>query len=210
MPRINHVAKARKDQGSCSRCGKKIAAGQPYKWIKPRYGGRKVVCGSCQFRDSDLTSSKVGQVYDARDNALEEVKNWAPDDGADALQDIAATAAAEIREVAEEYRSSAEAIRDRFTESPTADECDEKADEIESYADEIEGVDVDEFDEDEVKREAGEEYEEENPKPNNEDKIPAWEEKRDDYIEEQLQEKLNEWGEEARSVIEEALGNCPV
>jgi len=210
MPRVNHVAKARKAQGNCGKCGTPIKQGDPYKWIKFRYGGKRIICGKCQFRDGDLTQGKLGTVYSARDSALEEVKNWAPDDGADALKDIATTAAEEIKTVAEEYRESAENIREHFSESSTADECEDKADQLEEYADEIEGVDVDDFDEDEVKREAGEEYEEEHPKPKNEDKIPAWEEKRDDYIEEQLQEKLNEWGEEARSVIEEALGNCPL
>lgn len=208
MPRINRVAKAQKDQGKCGKCQTPILKGMPYKWIKPRYGGKRIVCDKCQFSDSDLTSSKMSQVYDARDSALAELGKWSPEDGAEALRDIGTTAAEAIREVGEEYQSSADSIHDRFSESTVADDCEEKANSLEDYASEIEEAVEDEFEEDDAKQEAEEEFETEHPKPTD-DQLAKWEEEREDYVEQQVQEKLLEWGEEARGKLEEALGNCP-
>jgi DNA repair ATPase RecN len=155
MPRINHVNKARKDQGTCT-CGAAVRKGDSYKWIKPRYGSKQIRCDNCHFRDSDLTSSdKLARCYDARDNALDQLGGWSNEDSVDDLRNIVEDMTSELREVAEEYQQSADNIRDSFTESSTADECEERANEIEGWAEEVESAveDIEEFDEDEKKEE---------------------------------------------------------
>jgi len=158
MPRINTVKKARKDQGACSKCGKQIVVGSPYQWIAFRHGGRRVICDGCTFRASDLTQSKMSGVYAAQESAVESIGSWDGED-VEELRDILQACAEAIREVAQEYQDSADAIHDSFCESATADECEEKAQELESWADMIEGTEFDEFDEDEHRSKLTEEFE---------------------------------------------------
>lgn len=139
MARVNRVEKCRQSPGKCGGCGETIKKGEQYKWTKPRYGSKKIRCGKCNFRASDLTTSKMGQAYDAQESAIDAINSW---DGQD-IEDVkqALTDAAEsIREVGEEYQSSADAIRDRFSESSTADDCEEKAQALEQWADDIESA----------------------------------------------------------------------
>jgi len=199
--RINHVQKARKDQGRCGRCDKEIKVGDPYKWIKPRYGGKKVRCEFCQFRPSEMTSSKMGIVYDAQEDALEEIGKWCDEDAAD-LQEILNRFAETVREVSEEYQESCDNIRDTFSDSPTADECEEKANELDSWASEIEsaaselaGSFADDFDESDVEidpreRDAGMSEE--------------------DQIEEARSEGVDQWIEDRREQAEDVVQDCPV
>lgn len=66
--RTNHVAKARKDQGTCSKCGQPIPKGATYKWLKGRYGPRRSYHASCVIPRSHTTgSAKLGQLWDAQD-----------------------------------------------------------------------------------------------------------------------------------------------
>jgi hypothetical protein len=215
--RVNHVKKAQKDQGECLKCHKAIKAGDAYSWLKGRNGPRKVVCGSCQFSDSDKTGSdKLGRVYDARDAALEAVGNWAIEDDPEDLKSALEEHIEALREVANEYQESADSIHQNFSESSTADECEEKSQEIEGYADEIEGAfdNVDEWDEDAIREELREEYEAENPKDETDEQAPAslkaYEEARDAEVERRIKDRRNDWGEELRSAIEDAVNNCPV
>jgi ribosomal protein L37AE/L43A len=148
MPRITTVEKARQDQGNCGRCGKEIKAGDGYRWIKFRHGGRHIRCleSGCAFRSSELTQSKMSEAYAAQEDAQDALTTWDGEELSD-LQDIAQEAADAIRSVAEEYQSSADAIHDNFSESSTADECEEKSQELEGWADEIEsaGEDLEDF-----------------------------------------------------------------
>lgn len=143
--RVVPVAKARKSPGDCSGCGKTIEAGESYKWVKGRFTAKLIRCNTCRFKPGELTSSKLGAVYDAQETTHKVIGEWDGKDVEDlksALEELASVA----REVAEEYRESAENIRASFTESPKADECEEKADELEGWADELEGVGFEEFD----------------------------------------------------------------
>jgi hypothetical protein len=203
--RVNHVKKARKDQGTCGKCGKAIKAGDAYKWAKGRFGPRMVRCDSCAFRQSDLTSSdKLSQVYAAQEAAENAMAEWDPDDANEAKQ-ILETLAETIREVAEEYQQSADSIRDNFAESPTADECEEKANELESWVDECEDAASEceefdeegvEFDEDEVEAEEGESDE-------------GHAERVKTAREEAVKRAKEEWKEELQSRME-AISNCPL
>lgn len=142
--RIHLVQKARKSPGDCGGCGKEIKAGEQYKWAQGRFTARKLRCGQCAFKASDLTTSKMGAVYDAQDNARDEINSWTGEETEDlssALQSLAEV----VREVAEEYRESVEGIRGTFSESPKADELEEKADNLEGWADELENTQFEEL-----------------------------------------------------------------
>lgn len=145
--RINSVQKANKPQGKCGRCGKVIGKGDSYRWIKGRYGPRKVRCSNCRFRPSEMTSSdKLSRLYSAKECVEEAIGNDfdSTDDIASELQD----AANEAREVAEEYRESADNIESCFgSRTSQCDEIEEKADQCESWADALEGIDLPEYDE---------------------------------------------------------------
>lgn len=212
MPRINHVKKAQKDQGACLKCHKPIAAGDAYSWLKGRNGPRKVVCANCQFSDSDKTGSdKLGRVYDARDAALAAVGNWAIEDDPEDLKSALTECAEALREVSNEYQESADNIHQNFSESSTADDCEEKANEIESYADSVENAldNVDEWDEDATRDELKDEYENDNPKAEALDPV-AWGREMSEWVDEQVKERRNDWGEQARDAAESAIGECPV
>lgn len=151
MPRINRVEKARKAQGNCGKCGVEIGVGDSYLWIQFRHGGRIIRClkHECRFRDSNLTQSKMSDAYRAQEDAEDAANKWDGEKLED-LQTIAEECASEIRDVAEEYRESADNIRATFEESPIADDCEEKADGLEEWAGEIEDSlqSFDEFDSD--------------------------------------------------------------
>jgi dsDNA-specific endonuclease/ATPase MutS2 len=218
MPRINHVKKARKDQGTCGRCGKPIKAGDSYRWIKFRHGGKRKRCSdpACRFRQSDLTQSdKLSRVYEAQETAEENINALDTSDESfeDDLRNVLEEAANEIREVAGEYEEAAENIREHFSESSTADECEEKAGELESWADELEGfepgngafdpTDHDlpaEFDEESVKRDEG---------ATDEQHAEKVDEAREEY-EEKIRELRSEWADDVIGEAQDVIGSCPI
>lgn len=139
MPRVNTVKKARKDQGSCGKCGDALPAGSPYRFWKFRYGGKRKRCmkTECNPRRSDLTQSKLGTVYDAQDEAHETLRGWDREDVSvlrDALESLAGT----VREVSEEYAEAAEPFGNQGENQERADELESWADEIESKASDLE------------------------------------------------------------------------
>jgi len=229
--RTHSVKKAQKDQGTCLKCHKPIKAGDTYAWLKGRHGPRKVVCAACHFSDSDRTGSdKLARVYDARDAAQEAVSKWATEDDLEDLKTVLTECAEALREVAQEYQDSADNIHQNFSESSTADDCEEKANEIEGYADEVaEAADnMEEFDEDNVREEAVEDFDMEEARQQIEQErraptaLPMSQEQEDAFIasriadlkrvhiEDTVRDKRNDWGEEMRDAAEAAIGNCPV
>jgi hypothetical protein len=175
--RVHYVNKARKSKKSrsCRHCSHVVEPGESYKWAEPRYGGLMYWCKDHSPRRSELTSSKVGPLYDAQDmfdpSNLETV-----DDIREALQEIADQA----REIGEEYTESIENMPESLQDtSPAAEQMREYIDELESYADTLESwdpsVDPDdeeEFDEDAARTEAEAEVTselEDNNKPGPED-----------------------------------------
>jgi hypothetical protein len=154
MPRVTSVAKAQKEQGSCGKCGTKIETGQPYRWWKFRYGGRRVRCmkPNCSPRSSDLTGSdKLSRCYAAGESISDAIDEFRKNKDIDDLRSTLEDAANEIREVGEEYRESASNVENGMNGNrmPICDELEEKADNLDSKADEIEGVagDLEEFSE---------------------------------------------------------------
>lgn len=144
MPRITHVKKARKSQGSCRSCGVAIDKGDPYKWIAFRYGPRVVKCASCNFRDSELTQGKMSGVFAAREMVEDFLADW--DGDLEELRSVCEDAAGEIEMVADEYQEGADNQREYFPDSEQADESEERAEALREYAQEIENVDVEDYD----------------------------------------------------------------
>jgi hypothetical protein len=139
MQRVNEVKKAKKPQGNCCDCGDPIGKGDSYKWIKKRYGPKVVAHMGCSFRPSHLTGGRLGEVYDAQEDASKAVSEWEGDDISD-LPSTLDTLVEELQRLGDEYQESADNIREHFSESEKADECEEKAQELEGWRDEIEAV----------------------------------------------------------------------
>jgi hypothetical protein len=132
MPRVTHVKKARKDHPAGG-----IKKGESYYWWAFRYGGKRY--SKVYPKQSQLTNSdKLSRIYAAQESIQD-----AMCDDAELMREVVEAAAEEIREVGEEYQESCDNIRDQFTDSPTADECEEKAEACSSLADELEGIDFD-------------------------------------------------------------------
>jgi len=144
MPRITTVQKARKEAGRCGGCGTDIKKGDPYKWLKKRYGPRKVRCGKCAFKASDHAGGRLAEVYCAMEDAEDQISGWDGED-IEELRGYLEEAATNIRDLGEQYQESADNIRQSFSESSTADECEEKAEGLTSWADEIESCDLDDY-----------------------------------------------------------------
>jgi hypothetical protein len=143
----------------CGKCGTEIKVGDPYKWVAlgGAYGGhKKYACSSCQFRQSDLTSSdKLSQLYVIQEN-LEDLLNgeWSQGDLAGALEE----ASGDANGVAEEYTESADNIEEGFGHETyqsgeireKAEACEEWASALEDAASEIENMDDPDADESEI------------------------------------------------------------
>jgi ABC-type transporter Mla subunit MlaD len=149
MPRVYSPKKNRSGKSlACGRCSRTIEPGETYYWWKFRYGGKQVRCGDHYPRPSELTQSKLSQVYAAvegAEDALGDAKTV--DEVTGALE----TAAGEVRDVADEYREAAEAMGDAGSEH------EERADAVEEFADALEQFDPDlddEPEEDESEEEA--------------------------------------------------------
>jgi hypothetical protein len=134
--RLNYVKTA---QGStknpwrdpkCMKCSNVIHKGDPYQWIQGFRGPKKIICGTCVFTRSDMTNSKLAQVYDAFDDAYKQLDD--ADEGTD-LQSILDEVTQAVREVEDEYRSAAdEYFNGGGPSAESADECDSCASELES------------------------------------------------------------------------------
>lgn len=137
MARVTTVTKSMKDL-VCGRCGEALPKGGAYRWAKPgfRTRTRLIRCTKpeCSFRQSELTTSKLSEVYAAQEDALDEIEAAEDVEG---LESALTDAADRAREVAQEYRDAAEAMGDAGAE------MEERADELDSWADELEAVQFD-------------------------------------------------------------------
>lgn len=128
MTRTNIVQNAKKAHGNCRVCGKPINEGDSYKWAKPNYGAKVVVCSACTITPRMTSSSKM-------------VTIWQEQEGLDqndpeAIRSLASTA----REVGEEYQESCDNQREFFPDSEVAQENEEKAEGLGTWADELESA----------------------------------------------------------------------
>lgn len=184
MPRVTTVKKARKEQGTCGKCGIELKAGDAYRWWKFRYGGKRFRCTKpeCTPRASDLTQSKMSTVYAAQETMADVLAVWDSYELDDVKGD-AEMCVDEIRGVGEEYQEAADNQREHFPESETADENEERANELEQWVSDLEDAinELEEFD--------GE---------TNDDGDPVDEDAADS------------WRDEARSALSDAFEDCPL
>jgi hypothetical protein len=195
---VKHVKRSRK-AWRCGRCGAKIEIGDAYRWYKINFGVKQTRCmgDDCYFRSSEMTSSdKLSQLYGAQESAQENISDWDSEELED-LKSILEEAASEIRQVGEEYQASADAIHENFSESATADECEEKAQECDGWADEIESVDFEDF-----------EFDKEQADKDLDKRINGNERK---IVLAKMEEEARiEWADEQRSLADDAVSNCPL
>jgi len=178
--RVHTVKKCRKSPGKCGRCSKEIKKGDGYQWWKFRYGGKRVRCLECpRPRYSELISSgKLSAIEAARESIQDAIEAFRGDHDIESLRSALETAAEDVRQVAEEYRESAQNIEDGFGHSTQqSDELNERGDAVEAGADQIESAagELEDFDEE------GEEGETEEAK---EERKEAWVEEQTNKAEE--------------------------
>lgn len=142
--RTNHVSAARKPQGSCQSCGEPIHQGQPYKWIKSRYGPKQVRHGACPgWRPSEMTNAKYATALAAQESAndaLDALDASSYDDPADfvsAIEDILNDCASDGEECRDDYQDGIDSMPDALQDS--AYEAQEKVDNLESWVDTLQG-----------------------------------------------------------------------
>jgi len=148
MPRVHWISKCRKSPGACGKCGKKIQRGEPYKWWKFRYAGKRVYCRACKPRPSDLTANdKLSRIYAAGESVEDALTEFGKDYDLESLRAALEEAAGEVRQVGEEYQESAENVGEYFPDSDQVSELEERAENLESRADDLESAtsDLEEF-----------------------------------------------------------------
>lgn len=134
---------ARKDQGSCNKCGTALPPGTRYHkyyiGFRSNYAYKRCTKPECFPRPSERESSKMAGVYAAEEgfeDALAALDAGDPEADASSIEDALAAFAEGVREVAQEYRdASSEWEQNSGGENY---EWTEKADGLESAADEIE------------------------------------------------------------------------
>lgn len=147
MPRVRRQKASGRAQRVCGAlgCGKEIPKGEEYYTWSFRYGGRQVRCLDHPPRPSDLTQSRMGEVY----TAIEEAEKRLVDETFDSVEDVKGVieeVATVAREVADAYREAAENFGGG---GPNA----ERADELEVWVDELENFEPDEPEESEFNEE---------------------------------------------------------
>lgn len=209
MAKVETVAKARKSPGNCCGCGETIAVGSPYKYVAFRYGGKRIKCGKCNFRQSELTQSKMSGVYAAQESAEEAIEGWDPGDGnVEDLKSALEQAADEIRSVADEYAEAGEAM------GGAGEEMTDKGLELESFADDVASAadDLEDF-----------EFEEEEPEGPGDEPDEADTEAHEAWKKLEAEWTLahatwsgartnahEEWAKDQRQKASDAVSECPV
>lgn len=143
MARITTVTKSMKDQ-TCGRCGKDLPKGSAYQWAKPGFRSRTrlIRCLGCAFRQSELTTSLKGIAYAAQEAGEDALAEWDSEDVGvlEAIRDAVVEGATECLEAYQE-------AQDAWTENGAWEnsEWDEYISELESWVDELEGLDFEEY-----------------------------------------------------------------
>lgn len=150
MPRVNKVAKCRKSPGNCGKCGTRIETGQPYIYWAFMVGGRggpKLIrCGKdqCRPKPSELTQSEFqGALLSLQESTEFDATNAADieaqrDDVRDELQNL-------LDETQEKFNNLPEGLQN----GQPGELQQGRIDALETGIQELEGVDIQEFDEEE-------------------------------------------------------------
>lgn len=142
MARVHRAKKNRAGKTLvCGRvgCGQQILPGESYFYWEPRYGPKHVRCYRHSPRRSEVTTSKMAEVY----AAVEEAEDWAgQNDGIEVqdYEDQMGTVMSVVEEKKGEYEEAAEQFGG-------AGENADRADELDQFYSELESVDFDSFEE---------------------------------------------------------------
>lgn len=182
MPRVHHVKKARKTQGSCS-CGTEIKPGDPYKWISFMRGPRRVKCANCSFRASELTQGKIGELYGYQEDAYDHLQVWKPEktEAETALDDaklVIETLHDNVEQFRDECEESLSNMPEGLQEGDTGQLLQERIDECENWLSEMDNFDPSTF---------------EDWKEDNHPDSP-----------------FSDWTSEVEDAVTEVINNCPL
>jgi len=145
MPRVTTVAKARKDVGTCGKCGAPIKKGDKYLWWQFAFSRKSIRCDKteCYPKARDLTRSEWAQrVADFSDRVGEIIANatdaesLSPDDIACELEEFAQ----EVRDFGQEQQDKFDNMPEGLQQGDTGQLLEERAQLMESAADEIEAI----------------------------------------------------------------------
>lgn len=141
MAKVSTVEHAYKDQGKCGRCGVEIKKGDPYRHASPGFRApKKIRCmkPECRFRQSELTTSLLADVYAAQEDADDALDQVGLDfEDAEDVITILEECASAGREVAQAYTDAAEAM------GSAGEEHQDRADMIESWCDDLDSPSFD-------------------------------------------------------------------
>lgn len=157
MPRVTVKKKNRAGADrECGRCGDGIEPGQEYRSWSFRYGGTHYRCmkPGCRPRQSELTQSKMSEVYSAVEEAEETLKGDASTITVADIRDAVSEAAEAVGAVAEEYREADQAFGGQG-----ATESAERADELEDFASALDNFSPEEETDEDSEAEAAEKVE---------------------------------------------------
>jgi hypothetical protein len=134
MPRVTTVQAARKDQGTCGKCGDPLPPGTGYRWWKFRYGGRYRRClkSSCYPTRSDLTNSGNRKTWYGIEDALGTLGQA---DSHDALEASLDDLAAQVEDFGYEWEEKADNVEEHFPDDERVEEWRSFADDLSSWAD---------------------------------------------------------------------------
>lgn len=143
MARLRTSPRSKKVR-KCGKCGDEIKVGQQYRYwsSNPYYGGtgKHIRCmkPECTPQIHELTTSKMGTVYSAQEEARQNSTDV--DEMKASLENLAAVA----RDVGDEYQSSADTVKERFSSgNSNTEEWESRAEQLNDYADNLEDVDLD-------------------------------------------------------------------
>lgn len=129
MPRVNVQTKS--DRGAdrfCETCGRKIQAGEKYHRWDFRYGGAHFSCKDHPPKPSQLTQSRMSEVYHEQ-----EMMDLSAAASADDLKDMVHQLAEVVETVAGEYRDAAEAFGGAGENAERADELDNWVSDLQNF-----------------------------------------------------------------------------
>lgn len=178
MGKIEYIKKARKER-KCSKCGKVIEVGQPYKKGVINFHPDIVVCSECPLKSYEVTTSE----YCKNIGAI--VEDWSDSYGVN--DSTAEEISGELDNMREECEDALENVPDNLKEAPTAELLQNRIDQLEEAISNLDDIDTDS-----LRSEAEEEAEEHLD--------------RDDYESDEDYESAKE--EEADSIYEESLTNA--
>jgi hypothetical protein len=138
VPRVN---KARKNRAGavikCGKCNLMIEPGENYFFWEPRYGGKQVRCYRHYPRQSEITTSKMSEVYAATEEAEDQASAYDGIEVSD-FESMKQAVVDVITGVAEEYETAAEHFGG-------AGENAERAEALEAFSQEVDSVEFEEF-----------------------------------------------------------------